>query len=87
MSTLRAERIATSCRGRVRKNQSHAKRFLFLLLLLRHPRARLIYVTPRTILPSIIDYYLDLLPGVMPSHTRQRLFLAFTHGRFGASPQ
>jgi hypothetical protein len=34
-----------------------------------------IYVTSRTILPSIIDYYLDLLPGVIPSHARQRLFL------------
>jgi hypothetical protein len=32
-------------------------------------------VTSRTILPSIIDYYLDLLPGVIPSHARQRLFL------------
>jgi hypothetical protein len=42
---------------------------------LRQPRARLIYVTSRTILPSIIDYYLDLLPGVIPSHARQRLFL------------
>jgi ATP-grasp domain len=48
---------------------------LFLLLLLRQPRARLVYVTSQTILPSIIDYYLDLLPGVIPSHARQRLFL------------
>src|SRR5206468_4258314 len=55
--------------------QSYEERFLFLLLLLRQPRARLIYVTSRTILPSIIDYYLDLLPGVIPSHARQRLFL------------
>jgi hypothetical protein len=44
-------------------------------LLLRQPRARLIYVTSQTILPSIIDYYLDLLPGVIASHARQRLFL------------
>ena len=55
--------------------QAYEERFLFLLLLLRQPRARLIYVTSRTILPSIIDYYLDLLPGVIPSHARQRLFL------------
>ena len=46
-----------------------------MLLLLRQPRARLIYVTSQTILPSVIDYYLDLLPGVIPSHARQRLFL------------
>src|SRR5262245_47115015 len=55
--------------------QAYEERFLFLLLLLRQPRARLIYVTSRTILGSIIDYYLDLLPGVIPSHARQRLFL------------
>jgi hypothetical protein len=55
--------------------QAYEERFLFLLLLLRQPRARLIYVTSQTILPSIIDYYMDLLPGVIPSHARQRLFL------------
>jgi hypothetical protein len=55
--------------------QAYEERFLFLLLLLRQPRARLIYVTSQTILPGIIDYYLDLLPGVIPSHARQRLFL------------
>src|SRR5438105_15478570 len=55
--------------------QAYEERYLFLLLLLRQPRARLIYVTSHTILPSIIDYYLDLLPGVIPSHARQRLFL------------
>src|SRR5437016_4659750 len=55
--------------------QAYEERFLFLLLLLRQPRARLIYVTSEAILPSIVDYYLDLLPGVIPSHARQRLFL------------
>jgi hypothetical protein len=55
--------------------QAYEERFLFLLLLLRQPRARLIYVTSQTILPSIIDYYLALLPGVIPSHACQRLFL------------
>jgi len=55
--------------------QAYEERFLFLLLLLRQPRARLIYVTSQTILPSIIDYYLGLLPGVIPSQARQRLFL------------
>src|ERR1700745_3546674 len=55
--------------------QAYEERFLFLLLLLRQPRARLIYVTSQAILPSIVDYYLDLLPGVIPSHARPRLFL------------
>ncbi|HXY92177.1 MAG TPA: peptide ligase PGM1-related protein [Acidimicrobiia bacterium] len=54
--------------------QPYEERYLFLLLLLRQPRARLVYVTSQPILPSVIDYYLDLLPGVIPSHARQRLF-------------
>jgi PGM1 C-terminal domain len=55
--------------------QAYEERFLFLLLLLRQPRARLIYVTSQMIQPNIIDYYLDLLPGVISSHARKRLFL------------
>lgn len=59
--------------------QAYEERFLFLLLLLRQSRARLVYVTSQPIQPSIIDYYLDLLPGVIPSHARARLFLVATH--------
>jgi pheganomycin biosynthesis PGM1-like protein len=55
--------------------QAYEERFLFLLLLLRQPRARMVYVTSQAVNPSIIDYYLDLLPGVIPSHARRRLFL------------
>jgi hypothetical protein len=55
--------------------QAYEERFLFLLLLLRQPRARLIYITSQAVNPSIVDYYLDLLPGVIPSHARRRLFL------------
>lgn len=54
--------------------QPYEERFLFLLLLLRQPRARVVYVTSQPILPSVIDYYLGLLPGVIPSHARSRLF-------------
>src|SRR5687767_11265881 len=57
------------------KIQAFEERFLFLLLLLRQPRARLVYVTSQAILPSVIDYYLNLLPGVIPSQARPRLFL------------
>src|SRR6266511_6198138 len=53
--------------------QAYEERFLFLLLLLRQPRARMIYVTSQAIMPSIVDYYLALLPGVIPSHARRRL--------------
>jgi hypothetical protein len=55
--------------------QAYEERFLFLLFLLRQPRARLIYVTSQAILPNIIEYYLDLLPGVISSHARHRLYL------------
>jgi hypothetical protein len=55
--------------------QAYEERYLFLLLLLRQPRARMIYVTSQAVNPSIVDYYLDLLPGVIPSHARQRLHL------------
>jgi len=55
--------------------QAYEERFLFLLLLLRQPRARLVYLTSQAIHPSIIDYYLAQMPGVVPSHARKRLFL------------
>jgi hypothetical protein len=55
--------------------QAYEERFLFLLLLLRQPRARMVYVTGQAIHPSVIDYYLDLMPGVISSHARKRLFL------------
>ena len=55
--------------------QAYEERFLFLLLLLRQPRARLVYVTSQAVHPSIVDYYLGLLPGIIPSHARRRLHL------------
>ncbi len=59
--------------------QAYEERFLFLLFLLRQPRARLIYVTSQPIQPNIIDYYLSLLPGIIPSHARERLMLLAPH--------
>jgi hypothetical protein len=56
-------------------NQAYEERFLFLLLLLRQPRLRMIYVTSMPIAPEIVEYYLALLPGVIPSHARARLSL------------
>ena len=55
--------------------QAYEERFLFLLLLLRQPNARLVYITSQRIQPILVDYYLGLLPGVIASHARQRLFL------------
>jgi pheganomycin biosynthesis PGM1-like protein len=56
------------------RQQALEERFLFLLLLLRQPRARVIYVTSQQIHPDVLDYYLDLLPGVFAGHARKRLF-------------
>src|SRR3954453_123190 len=55
--------------------QAYEERYLFLLLLLRQPRLRMIYVTSMPIAPEIVEYYLALLPGVIPSHARSRLSL------------
>jgi hypothetical protein len=55
--------------------QGYEERFLFLLLLLAQPRARLTYVTSQAIHPSVIEYYLGLLPGVIRSHAMRRLTL------------
>jgi PGM1 C-terminal domain len=55
--------------------QAYEERFLFLLFLLRQPRARMVYVTSLPINQSVVDYYLNLLPGVIASHARRRLFL------------
>src|SRR6476659_9023874 len=53
----------------------YEERFLFLLSLLAQPRAKMIYVTSQAIHPSVIEYYLDLLSGVIPSHALRRLTL------------
>jgi hypothetical protein len=55
--------------------QAYEERFLFLLVLLRQPRLRMVYVTSMPIAPEITEYYLALLPGVIPSHARARLSL------------
>jgi hypothetical protein len=55
--------------------QALEERFLFLLLLLRGPRLRVIYLTGRPVPESIVEYYLGLLPGVIPRQARARLFM------------
>lgn len=46
-----------------------------MLMLLRMPRTRVIYVTSVPIDDRIIDYYLHLLPGITGYHARSRLTL------------
>jgi hypothetical protein len=59
--------------------QAMEERFLFMLFLLRQPTARMVYVTSRPILPDVVDYYLGLLPGVIPAHARARFFNPVPH--------
>jgi hypothetical protein len=55
--------------------QAYEERMLFLLLLLRQPRLQLIYVTGRSVDEAVVQYYLALMPGVIPSHARERLHM------------
>ena len=51
----------------------YEERLLFLLIRLRNPRARVVYVTSHPIHPAIIDYLLQLLLGIPAGHARARL--------------
>ena len=68
-------RIERTTPGSGTITQAMEERALFLLLLLRQPRLRMIYVTSQPVSESIVDYYLGLLPGVIPSQARARLTL------------
>ncbi len=57
----------------------YEERLLFSLIRLRNPRTRLVYVTSQPLHPSVIDYYLQLLPGIPFSHARDRLLLLSTY--------
>lgn len=55
--------------------QHYEERMLCLLMLLRLPRTRVIYLTSMPIPAPIVAYYLNLLPGVPGHHARRRLTL------------
>ncbi|MEW6734835.1 MAG: peptide ligase PGM1-related protein [Acidobacteriota bacterium] len=57
----------------------YEERLLYLLMLLRRPRTRLVFVTSQRIHPTVVDYYLHLLTGVPAGHARQRLTLLDTN--------
>ncbi|HEY9907983.1 MAG TPA: peptide ligase PGM1-related protein [Thermosynechococcaceae cyanobacterium] len=57
----------------------YEERLLFSLIRLWNPRTRLVYITSQPIHPSVIDYYLQLLPGIPFSHARDRLLLLSTY--------
>ncbi|MEM8606237.1 MAG: peptide ligase PGM1-related protein [Myxococcota bacterium] len=51
----------------------YEERMLFVLNLLRRPRARVVYVTSTPIHPAAIDYMLSLISGIPNEHMRKRL--------------
>jgi hypothetical protein len=57
----------------------YEERLLFLLIRLRNPQARMVYVTSQPLHPLILEYYFHLLAGVPASHARARLTLVCVH--------
>lgn len=57
----------------------YEERMLFALSLLRHPRARLVYVTSEPLHPATVDYHMSLLQGIPTAHARGRLTLLSTY--------
>ncbi len=51
----------------------YEERLLCLLMLLRLPRTKVIYISSMPLSDVIIDYYLHLLQGITGHHARQRL--------------
>lgn len=62
----------------------YEERMLFTLMLLRHPRAHLVYVTSQPLHPAMIDYMIALVRGIPAAHVRERLSLLST---YDASPR
>ncbi|MEM9782629.1 MAG: peptide ligase PGM1-related protein [Pseudomonadota bacterium] len=57
----------------------YEQRSLCLLMLLRYPNARVIYLSSDPVPEAIVDYYLHLLPGIPGDHARSRLTLLACH--------
>ncbi|MBK5257148.1 MAG: carboxylate-amine ligase [Vicinamibacteria bacterium] len=53
----------------------YEERLLFLLMRLRNPRARMVYVTSQPVHPMVLEYYFQFLAGIPTSHARSRLTL------------
>ena len=65
--------------ARIAGSHHYEERMLCLLLLLRLPRTRVIYLSSQPIADATIDYYLHLLPGIPTRHARDRLTLLACH--------
>lgn len=65
--------------AKVRGVTHYEQRMLCFLLLLRYPKAKVIYLTSEPVPPDIVDYYLNLLSGVPRNHSFRRLTLLSCH--------
>lgn len=59
--------------SRVQGLPHYEERQLTMLMLLRLPNTRIVFVTSTPIDPVIVDYYLSLLPGIPHQQARRRL--------------
>ncbi len=57
----------------------YEERLLCLLMMLRMPRTKVVYITSLPVAPEIVDYYVHLLQGVTGHHARQRLTMLSCH--------
>lgn len=53
----------------------YEERSLFNLMLLRHPRLKVVFVTSKRLDPLVVDYYLHQIRAVPGAHARRRLVL------------
>ncbi|MCB1641450.1 MAG: hypothetical protein KDI37_06940 [Xanthomonadales bacterium] len=67
--------LDTETLSRVSGVRHYEERQLSMLMLLRLPRTRVVFVTSQPLAPAIVDYYLNLLPGIPGGHARNRLHL------------
>ena len=51
----------------------YEERLMFLLMRLRRPGVRIMYITSQPVEDDIVDYYLQFLVGIPPMHAKRRL--------------
>ncbi len=59
--------------SKIKGSIHYEERLLCLLMLLRYPEAKVIYVSSMPLSDVIVDYYLHLLEGITGFHARERL--------------
>lgn len=62
----------------------YEERLMFLLMRLRRPGARVLYITSQPVDPDVVDYYLQMLVGVPSIHAQRRLTMLCV---YDASPR